>query len=314
MYFKKLIGKIIRKVIPSNIYRIIREKPLIIPSYYKEIIYDVEKIIEMQRANLYSDDIDINSIKLRKNAHMLDKGLQRKDLKAGHSKEIYNQAINYAKNIENEYINKDESINWCFNKIKNYEELQNGEFQGFENFNIDNGNYEELVKVIKNRRSSRIYRDNKIEVNIINKIFETINWASSSCNKQPIKVFITQNDNLVNECLKQCKGATGFGKNIPCFISVCVDMRGYVLPSEMYLPMIDASLGVQNSVLTAHTFGLSTTILSWAQKDRIEEKNLRKLLTIPEYYGIIFNMTMGYPEFNAPIPMRKSIESTINII
>ena len=76
MYLKKLIGNFIRKVIPSNIYRIIRDKPLIIPSYYKETIYDVEKIIEMQRANLYSDDININSIKLRKNAHMIDKGLQ----------------------------------------------------------------------------------------------------------------------------------------------------------------------------------------------------------------------------------------------
>lgn len=313
MYFKKIIGNFIRKVIPSNIYRIIREKPLVIPSYYKDVIYDVEKIIEMQRANLYSDYKNVNSIKLRKNAHILDKGLQRKDAKPGHSKEIYNQAIECAKNIENE-DSKDESINWCFNKIKDYEKLQSGEFSGFENANVDNGNYEELVKVIKNRRSSRIYIDKKIDLNIINKIFETINWASSSCNKQPIKVFITQNDNLVKECLKQCKGATGFGKNVPCFVSLCVDMRGYVLPSEMYLPMIDASLGVQNSILTAHTLGISTTILSWAQKNKIEEKNLRNLLTIPDHYGIIFNMTMGYPDFNAPVPMRKSIESTINII
>lgn len=309
---KKAIGKFIRKIIPSNIYRIIRDKPLIIPSYYKEIINDLEKIIEMQRSGLYSNDTDINCINLRKNAHILDKGLQRKDAKPGHSKEIYKQAIGYAKNIKNH--TNDDSINWCFEKIKGYEKLQSGEFHSFENYQIENGNYEELIKVIKNRRSSRIYNDKKIDIELIKKIFETINWASSSCNKQPIKVFITQKDNVIKECLKQCKGATGFGTNVPCFVSICVDMKGYVLPSEIYLPMIDASLGVQNSVLTAHTFGISTTILSWAQKDKVEERNLRNLLTIPEDYGIIFNMTMGYPDFNAPIPMRKSIESTINII
>lgn len=78
------------------------------------------------------------------------------------------------------------------------------------------------------------------------KLKETVNWASSSCNKQSIRIFATNDPTLAGQCLKCCKGGTGFSTFIPSFWVFTANVRGYVWPTEMYLPSIDTSLGAQN--------------------------------------------------------------------
>ena len=312
MSIKTVIGNFIRKLISPRAYRILRLRPIIIPSYYKNIIEEVEKIIDIQQFDNTQEDEEVAMLLLRKYAHIIDKGLQRKDFKPGHSKIIFEQAKNSLSKIKSKHLREDASVVWSIEKLNDYELRQKGSID--DNTNTEEiyaGSYDDLLVLMKNRRSARYYLKRTVENDVIEKVIEPINWASSSCNKQPIKVFATNNSKLAKDCLDQCKGATGFGEYVPSFMAICADMRGYVLPSEMYLPMIDVSLGVQNSVLAVHTLGLSCTILSWAQKDEREDKLLRELLEIPEHYAIIFNMAMGYPESNPPIPMRKSISSTL---
>ena len=82
------------------------------------------------------------------------------------------------------------------------------------------------------------------------------------------------------------------------------------MPNEILLPIIDVSLGIQNCCLIAHCLGLSLTLLSWAQHTEEDDKNLRNFLGIPEYYQIIVNGALGYPEHNVPIPYRKLLKTT----
>lgn len=310
---KKIVGKIVRSIISPYVYRIIRNKPLLVPSYYKNILKDIESFIEIQQVTYLSNDEEKAMLSLRKQAHIIDKGLQRKDFKPGRSKAHYHCAINEIKKITSDKLLKDNSHKWACKKIKEFEVRQEG-------INVQESNDSEAIRnlpsveslknLIMTRRSVRYFTEKIVSKDILNECIEVINWAPSSCNKQPIQVFATNNPKEAIKCASNCKGFTGFGSYIPCFMAVCVDTRGYIYPMEMYLPSVDASLGAENMLLMLHAQGLSSTVLTWAQKDQEEEENLRKLLNIPDYCTIIFNVVAGYPDFIPPTPERKCIEST----
>ena len=122
-----------------------------------------------------------------------------------------------------------------------------------------------------------------------------------------IEIYATNNPELSKECLKYCKGGTGFSEFIPSFWVFTANIRGYVWPSEIFLPSVDTCLGVQNIMLGATTLGLSATILSWAQKDKNEERKIRELLHIPVHHQIIICAVMGYADIVNQTPERKNI-------
>ena len=70
----------------------------------------------------------------------------------------------------------------------------------------------------------------------------------------------------------------------------------------MYLPFVDVSLGAQNIFLAAETFGLSGTILSWAQKN-IQEISNDFGFPNASYFGTFFKKQMGM----SPQQYRKSL-------
>lgn len=310
-----MIKKIIFKIISKKRIEFLRSNPFFTNGKFRDIIVDIQKYININDKSI-GNEPETSVLLSRKFAHIIDKGLHRPDVQAGHSKSI-ELALNENLNCinSNNYL-KDESIIWAEEKHKLYLNLQESKSIAELAENPENPeiNFDSFLKFIKNRRSNRQFSSDLVSDEILLKLAETINWAASSCNKQPNKIFITNNPNLASECLKQCKGGTGFSREIPCFVSFCVDMRGYYLPHEMYLPHIDASLGAQNFYLALQTFNLSGTSLSWALKDDKEERKLRELLNIPDYYQIIFNSVIGYASKNYITPSRKSINSSISII
>jgi nitroreductase len=311
-----LIKKIIIKLFGRERIEFFRSKPFVVHGKYKKIIaeYDIfSNIINQEKKN---KNIELTTLLNRKYAHIIDKGLHRVDVSKGHSVDISKELINTINIIEKDKAEKDETFYWSKNKLSIYESLQNDEIitalkDEKEKFKID---YNDFLQLIKSRRSNRQFIDMIVSETVLLKLAETVNYAPSSCNKQPIKLFVTNNPAIANECLKQCKGGTGFSEIIPCFISLCADMKGYYLPDELHLPYIDVSLGAQNLNLAMESFNLSGCSLSWAQKSKEEDEYLRKLLNIPRSYQIIFNMVIGYAEKEYLPPPRKAVKSTIQII
>lgn len=311
---KKVLGDLIRKILSPKKYRIMRLGPTIVPNYYKSIISEIEDFIDIKQKYYNRKDEEAALLLLRKQAHMLDKGLQRNDFTIGHSKKVYTCAIEEIKKLSSEKFLSDPSVIWSKEKINEYETKQENPNFDF-NYILDNNlklpDQNSFKNLIYTRRSIRYFKEKLVSEQILQECIETINWAPSSCNKQPIKVYLTNSPNKAVDCAKNCKGFTGFSKFIPCFMAICVDIRGYMYPSEMYLPSVDASLGTQNMLLMMHLKGLSSSVLSWAQKDLEEEENLRKLLDIPDYCVIIFNIVVGYADVIPPVPVRKSIDNTM---
>ncbi len=303
---KKIIGKLLRKILPYKIYKLIANGFILVPRYYKTFIQDTEKYMDISMQN--DDQKDI--LLMRKYGHIIDKGLHRKDAEPGHSKNIYYLLKQTIDKLSQNSIKKDPTYLWAKDKLCLYEQLQKNP----EAFTPLHGeplipivDYNTLFSLIKQRRSNRDFEKKIVTEETIIKLKTVVNWAASSCNKQPIKLFVTNNPQIAQECLKQCKGGTGFGDFIPSFWVFTANCRGYVWPSEANLPFIDTSLGAQNVFLAATTLGLSGTILSWAQKDEDEEKRLRNILNIPSDYQIIFCSVLGYAQTTFSTPNRKNV-------
>lgn len=308
-----MIKRILLKIFGRERIEFLRSKPFFAHGKYRSIIQDIEKYSKVISSN-YGSDADLSLLLVRKFGHILDKGLHRTDAEKGHSKGI---AAELAKNISiaEKFHSKDETLLWAKSKLELYNKLQaEGNIVSLEEFpDSQIPDFNSFEKLLKKRRSNRLFQTKTVENELLEKLASTVNWASSSCNKQPIMLFATTGPDLAKSCLKCCKGGTGFGDFIPAFVSFTADMRGYYLPDEAYLPAIDVSLGAQNFFLSTETFGLSACGLTWAQKDENDESELRRLLDIPNEYQIIFNAVIGFPMKNYITPIRKDLINTLRI-
>jgi len=291
----------------------IRSRPFLTHGKYRPMIRDLEEFSEIINKN-YGKDPALSLLLVRKFGHILDKGLHRLDVEKGHSRAIAGELEKNIKIAELEFRN-DRTIKWAEDKLAKYNELQaSGRIEPLEESQPDlKVNFDDLSALIKQRRSDRTFLTKSVDNETLSNLASTVNWAASSCNKQPIVLFATTNHETAKACLRCCKGGTGFSDYIPAFISFGADMRGYYLPDEAYLPAIDVALGAQSFLLAAETLGLSGCCLSWALKDQKEDEQLRKLLLIPDYVQIIFNVVIGYPSKRAVTPVRKDLSETLFI-
>lgn len=309
---REILGKVLRLFLPKRWMRILRD-PVLLPGYYRKFAQDVEPLIDMAQ-NGRNKDPEYLMAMLRKYAHIIDKALERPDYEPGHSRQWYDAAKTTLNLLEKNYAS-DPTITWVKEKIQEYEKRQRHpkHTEKYGHIYSAEEDYHTLMRIIKERRSIRNFTDQPVEIEKINRIMEAINWAPSSCNRQPAKVFITTKPALVEQCASTCAGATCFSGGA-CFISFCADMRVYNLPEEYHLPDIDIGLGIQNSLLIAHALGLSITLLSWAQHTDADDINLRAILGIPKHYKIIVNALLGYPASSSAAPVRKKIDDTLVLV
>lgn len=298
---KKTVGKILRKLLPRHWYKLVANKPLLVPRYYDTVIRELENSFDLSDQESTAQKL----LLMRKYAHIIDKGLQRKNAEPGHSKLIYDKLREILKALPAE-LSQEPTVQWAGELVKHYEAFQNQQFQiQRREVPVAAVSYEDFCRLMQDRRSNRCFTDQLLSPDVVEKLRPTVFWAASSCNKQPVEVFYTVAPEMAQKSLKCCKGGTGFDGAIPSFWVFCADRRGYVWPSELYLPQIDVSLGAQNFFLAATTLGLSGTILSWAQHDRSEDLALRKLLNIPSEFIIVFCAVVGYAEYQYDTPVRK---------
>lgn len=305
MKLKKLIGRVLKSLLPLRIYKLLSNGSYIVPAYYKTIIKELENDLDLAS----HDSDEKNLLLMRKYGHIIDKGLHRQDATSGHSQRTYTLLRECLSRVKNSKYSEDPTVKWAESRVKLYEKLQhNPDFSPLRGKKPNEVvSFEEFENLVMARRSNRDFLPKKVADEDIQGLRKLANWASSSCNKQPINTYVTNDFNLAKKCLKCCKGGTGFSDVIPSFWVFTADVLGYVWPSEMYLPAIDTSLGIQNIMLGATCLGLSGTLLSWAQKSNQEEEQLRKLLNIPPHHQIIICAVLGYAKSYYDTPIRKGL-------
>ena len=202
-------------------------------------------------------------------------------------------------------------------------------------------NYENLMSIIKQRRTMRHYNTEPISLENVMKVLEAARWAPSGNNSQPwefvavreenkvhqcIEILIEQNQRLREKSLNFRYASKNYLWRVSTLLFVCGDPRfkqSYpqsIASKELtkmfrdnsdaiYLQSITAA--ICNVLLAATALGMATVWITGTHES-ITEQQLREALNIPETIDIICCIPLGYspdkrPSLRTPRPMETLV-------
>lgn len=171
-------------------------------------------------------------------------------------------------------------------------------------------NIKEVEKIIKGRRSVRLWLEKKVPRKLVNKLIDAARYAPSSCNRQPLKFLVLEKKEDLAFIAGKTVGGVGFAHKAALAILVLADARVYSLPVERHTPYLDGAAAIQNLLLSAFAHGLGAVWLNWYTSHKGEEET-RKRFNIPEHMLPISLIGLGYPALTPPAPTRKKVSDLI---
>ena len=197
-------------------------------------------------------------------------------------------------------------------------------------------NYEELLNLIRSRRSIRRFLDRPVSRADLMRLFEAASWAPSNHNRQPWR-FLVIEDRLQIAGLADAVGRAlsvkmkslpesasayvgefvhyaTFFSNAPVLLVVLhkqpVSVSAPVLvglknPDLVSGEPLSVAMAVQNLLLAAQTLGLGTCVLTGPL---LVQDALIEALALPAGHDLTCLVAVGHPAESPPPPQRKTIE------
>ncbi len=169
----------------------------------------------------------------------------------------------------------------------------------------------DLMRLIKERRSIRNYEDKEVPEDLVRAVLEAVQWSPSWANTQCWEIVVVR-DRSVKEKLQQTVPTLNPGfKSIagaPVVLALCArkGISGYfknaVTTKFGDWFMFDLGIAAQSICLTAHSLGLGTLIVGLYDQNKAGE-----ILKLPDGVEQVALITLGYPSKLPSAPKRKEI-------
>lgn len=188
--------------------------------------------------------------------------------------------------------------------------VQQRHYQHDEYFNIANGSF---TQIAHSRHSGRNYLSTPISKSILLEVAEIANTAPSACNRQPCRMIVIDNKNLMKEIFALNVGCRGFGHLAPCLILVTSDLACRDNITERHQVGVDAGFFGMNLLYALHERQIGACILNWDNLKEPDNK-LRSLVpAIKPSETVLYFITCGYmpASFKIPLGLKKPIDETI---
>jgi len=182
-------------------------------------------------------------------------------------------------------------------------------------------NIDELLSLMKARRSIRAFKPDAVPRDYIDKILEAGRWSPSSANSQPWDFIVVEKKEIkkqihlvILEVIDKIKTLRDFPFlrtfqaeyviEAPVNIIICADPRftkvsimdGVDSQIEDFSFWAGAALPVQNMLLAAHCLGLGSVVFTDIYPGRLKE-----VLKVPDPVKVICVLPIGFPA-EAPEP------------
>lgn len=280
--------------------------------------------------------IEQSSVLLRRNTHRLEKGLimqPRRDLFA--QDYILETVDCFARCITCSSMCNDE-LKWAQDVLKNYfdvvgsnviindakELFKSLDLKQFENDDHDSLPYQykervkssissqQLTSLFKQRRSVRWYKQEPVELLLIEQAIEMASQAPSACNRQPFQFYTVTDMDKASEISSIAMGTTGFSDNIPALVVVVGDLSAYPAERDRHVIYIDSGLASMQLMLAFETMGLSSCPINWPDIEVCERK-VATILRLPKHLRPIMLISVGYGEPSGRIPFSQKKNAKI---
>ena len=180
----------------------------------------------------------------------------------------------------------------------------------------------ETIKCIKERRSIRKFKAEKVEKPVVEEIVSAAAYAPSWKNTQITRYTVIDSEEVKNKIADE--GVLGFTFNqktitgAPQLVVVTYVMNrsgfekdgSYSTSKEDRWESFDAGIATQTFCLAAHDKGVGTVILGIFDEEKVGE-----IINLPEGQKVAALIAMGYGDGEAPAaPKRKTAEELVSFI
>ena len=170
----------------------------------------------------------------------------------------------------------------------------------------------EFLDTIRNRRSSRKFKDKDVPDEIIMKLLDAARHAPSSMNSQPWE-FIVVRDKKTKEKIAASRGTPkGLEVQASVVIIICVDTdRSKTRWVE------DGSVAGENLLLAAASLGLSgiwhTGWCGFGKTSSPIEETIRTELKLPQNVRPVTSIAIGWPAEPAPPKQMRDLNKMVHM-
>lgn len=162
---------------------------------------------------------------------------------------------------------------------------------------------QDILDIIKTRRSVRKYKDQAVTKEFIDKILEAARWAPSAINVQPVRFVVVQDSEIkkkVGDAARFYFLINNHVADAALIIAVCAKDKNY-----KWAPL-DCAMASQNIMLEAHSLGLGSCFVGEFNEDKAKEA-----LGLPDKMKIFALITIGFPDGEVETPPRLDINEIV---
>lgn len=151
----------------------------------------------------------------------------------------------------------------------------------------------DMLELLKKRRTVRKFKKEQVEADTINKIIKAGLLAPSSKDKKPVELVVV-NDRATMDKLKTCKAKGAVGLETSTYaIAVIADSE----KSDVWIE--DASIAAILMQLEAESLGIGSVWIQMRKRQGTcgdSEAEVREILNIPDKYGVVCVLAFGFKD------------------
>jgi nitroreductase len=129
----------------------------------------------------------------------------------------------------------------------------------------------------------------------------------TACNRQPIRVHIIENKELIAKAFAIQNGNRGFGHLVDKLLVITCDISSYQDSEERNLPYVDGGMYTMNLLYALHFNKVASITLNWCRAKE-EDRKMRNVISIPESEIIIVFVGCG----NLPDDFKLAVSKRYN--
>jgi len=173
----------------------------------------------------------------------------------------------------------------------------------------------DLMEAIKERRSVRKYKPDRVSEEALQKVFEAVRWSPSWANTQCWELILVRDPNIKSELantLTTTNPARSSITEAPVVIVLCGKKgvsgfkKGEATTVKGDWLMFDTGIAMQSLCLAAHALGLGTVVIGLFDHKKAEE-----ILGLPQNVEVVAMTPLGYPATQGGAPKRKEFSEFV---
>jgi nitroreductase len=163
----------------------------------------------------------------------------------------------------------------------------------------------DFSELINKRYSVRSYKPDPIDPDVLLNVLDAARLAPTASNRQPFQIIVIQAVGREKELLSICN--RDWFIQAPLVLCLCsTPISAWVRKDGKHYLGVDIGIVMDHLVLAATVMGLGTCIIA-----AFDERNARKVLSLPDDVDPMLFTPLGYPADVPGIKKRKNLEKLV---